>query len=355
MTERLVDDTSLGADTETPGEPLNNRRDLIRKIALAGAGAAAGAAVLANRADALDGAAINAAADNTATLPTSVIDSAITALPSPGPSFLTVAEKKPGTTLPPAAADPLNIFPAAIGGYGIANIKNGVHGSTKAIDGFGVVAANAAAPDAAKAAPLALAVGAFGSQIKFLTPGEVATAAGVTPVPAKVVGPSLGTHGPGELYVDDNHDLWFSVPGATATAPVKWLRLAGAATAGSFVALPSPVRVYDSRLPSPSPLVTGQERSITVTTGPANIPVIPIGASAGAFNLTVTDTLQSGFLAIFSDDVSFANTSNINWKADAQDIANFAISAVSATGKVRIRAGGPGSTNFALDVAGYYL
>ena len=351
MTERLVDDTSLGADTEAPSEPLNNRRDLIRKIALAGAGAAAGAAVLANRADALaTGPLVMAVTDNTPALPTVMTSSATTALPSPGPSFLTSAEKAPG----PTATDALNIFPAALGGYGIANIKNGVHGSTKAIDGFGVVAANAAAPDAAKAAPLALAVGALGSQIKFLTPADVATAAGATN-PTPVVGPSVGTHGPGELYVDDNPDLWFSVPGATATAPVKWIRLAGTKTAGSFVALPSPVRVYDSRLPSPSPLATGLERTITVTTGPANIPAIPIGASAGAFNLTVTDTLQSGFLAIFSDDVSFANTSNINWKADAQDIANFAISAVSATGKVRVRAGGPGSTNFALDVAGYYL
>ena len=356
MTERLVDDTSLGADTETPSEPLNNRRDLIRKIALAGAGAAAGTAMLANRADAV-ATAVKTEQDNPTAVPTTFSYSGTAALPSPGASLVTAAEKLPG----PAATDGLALFPAALGGYGIANIKNGVHGSTKALDGFGVVAANAAAAtDDTKAAPIAMAVGSFGSHVLFLPPAVVATAAGVSPAPPKVVGPSKGKHIAGELVVDDDYNLWFSIPGAAATDPPVFMLLAGKQLAASapFVPLATPVRVYDSRNPGNGPINTGQERSIDVTTGKIGTnaaPAVPAGATAGAFNLTVTNTVLSGFLAIFSDDAAFNNTSNINWKAADQDIANFAISAVSAAGKVKIHASGPGSTDFVIDVTGYYL
>ena len=77
-----------------------------------------------------------------------------------------------------------------------------MHGSTAVNTGFGVVAANGAAPADGSAAPKALALASLGAQVQFLTPGQVAAAAGIANYP-RTVGPSAGTHSPGELYVDD--------------------------------------------------------------------------------------------------------------------------------------------------------
>ena len=239
---------------DTQIEPGNNRRDLFRKIAIVGAGAAVGSAVLSGRADAAAVAVVTETSVG-ATLPTTIVGPPTAALTNK--SFFSVQE----------TATQLPLFPAAVGGYAEDKIPNGVHGSTKSSAGFGVVAANAATPDAAKDAPKAMAVGSFGSHIQFLTAKTVATAAGITPVPAAVVGPSIGKHGPGEMYVDDAYDLWFSVPGAAATDPVRWVRLAGSSTAGSFVALASPVRAYDSREGTAGKIKFGEERVIDLTTG----------------------------------------------------------------------------------------
>jgi hypothetical protein len=331
---------------ETPVEPGNNRRDLFRKIAIVGAGAAVGSAVLSSRADA----AVNPVQTDSsaaATTPTSIVGPPTAALTTT--SFFAVQETVAGS---------LPLFPAAVGGYGLDKIPNGLHGSTSSLAGFGVVAANAATPDAAKDAPKAVAIGSFGSHIQFLTAKTVAAAAGVTPVPADVVGPSVGKHGPGEMYVDDKYNLWFSVPGAAITDPVRWIKLAGSATAGSFVALASPVRVYDSREGTVGKLKGGEERIVDLTTGKkgtTSIPGIPAGTSAAAFNLTVDATTASGFVSVYADGATFNDTSNANWADAGMVAANYVVSAVSSAGKVKVRGGGAGTTHVIIDVAGYYL
>ena len=365
-------------DIPTTDEHTNtstgNRRALLRKLAIAGAGAAAGSAVLASRATAADTAnlVIGAAANNTGDTPTSLTRIPTTAFPTTGPSFLTSAEKAPGATV----TDAVNLFPAALGGYAVTNIKNGVHGSTRAVDGFGVVAANAApATDETKPAPRGLIVAAFGSQMQFLAPQALATAAGITNAPAQV-GPSAGIHSPGELYADDAFNLWFSVPAGPLPADgVAWVRLAGPTTAGSFVVLPSPVRVYDSRTgqgpasTADGPIVSGAERTINLLKGfigssVTKVDAVPLGATAAAVNLTISGTTANGFLSMFSSDVPFPGTSNINWTAAGIDQANYVVSAVgiinpttpaTAAPAVKIHAGGGGTTNVIVDVTGYYL
>jgi hypothetical protein len=331
---------------ETEVEPGNNRRDLFRKIAIAGAGAAVGSAVLSGRADAASGP-LTTEVSTTAVVPTTLVGPPTAALTNK--SFFSVQE----------TATQLPLFPAAVGGYAEDKIPNGIHGSTKSLAGFGVVAANAATPDAAKDAPKALAIGSFGSHIQFLTAKQVAVAAGATTPPADVVGPSVGKHGAGEMYVDDKFNLWFSVPtGTAATDPVRWVRLAGSATAGSFVALPSPVRVYDSREGTVGKLAGGQERIIDLTTGKkgtTTIPGIAAGATAAAINLTVDATTASGFVSVYADGATFNDTSNANWAADGQVAANYVVSAVSDKGKVKVRGGGAGTTHVIIDVTGYYL
>jgi hypothetical protein len=361
-----------GATTdEHPVTAGGNRRDLLRKLALAGAGAAAGSAILANRADAAV-TPVSTEQDNPAGAVTSISYSGTTALADPGASLLTGAEKLPGTT----ATDGLNIFRAAVGGYGVSLVKHGVHGSTKAVDGFGVVAANAApATDETKPAPRALAVGARGSQIQFLTPSDMAKAGGNTS-PTAVIGPSGGLHSPGELYADDDFNLWFSVPaGPLPDDGVAWVRLAGQTTAGSFVVLPSPVRVYDSRSgqgpasTTDGPIVSGAERTINlkqgyVGTSTTKVNAVPVAATAAALNLTIAGTTAQGFLSLFSSAVPFPGTSNINWQGTGIDLANYVVSAVgvvnpttpaTAAAAVKVHAGGGGTTNFVIDVTGYYL
>jgi hypothetical protein len=330
---------------ETEAEPGNNRRDLFRKIAIAGAGAAVGSAVLSSRANAATEV-VDTEATNLAAAPTSIVGPPTVALTNK--SFFSVQE----------TATPLGLFPAAVGGYAVDKIPNGLHGSTGSLAGFGVVAANTSTPDAAKDAPKAVAIGSFGSHIQFLTAKTVATAAGVTPVPADVEGPSKGKHGAGEMYVDDKYNLWFSVPGAAATDPVRWVRLAGSATAGSFVALPSPVRVYDSRALPAGKLKGDEERVIDLTSGKngaTTIPAIVAGATAAAFNLTVDATTASGFVSVYADGATFNNTSNANWADAGMVAANYVVSAVSALGKIKVRGGGAGTTHVIIDVSGYYL
>ena len=367
------DDISTTDENTSP--TTGNRRALLRRLAIAGAGAAAGSALIAGRADAADtdpliiGA---AALNNTGSTPTSLTRTPTTAFPATGPSFLTSAEKAPGAT----AADAVNLFPAALGGYAVTNIKHGVHGSTKAVDGFGVVAANAApATDETKPAPRGLMVAAFGSQVQFLSPQALATAVGVTNAPAQV-GPSAGIHSPGELYADDAYNLWFSVPAGPLPADgVAWVRLAGPTTAGSFVVLPSPVRVYDSRTgqgpasTADGPIVSGAERTINLLNGfigasTTKVPAVPLAATAAAVNLTISGTTANGFLSMFSSDVPFPGTSNINWTAAGIDQANYVVSAVgivnpttpaTSAPAVKIHAGGGGTTNVVVDVTGYYL
>ena len=57
-----------------------------------------------------------------------------------------------------------------------------------------------------------------------------------------------------------------------------------------------------------------------------------------------------------SSPTAFAwpGTSNVNWYTNGQILAVTTVTAVDATAKVTVHAGGPGSTQFVIDVIGYY-
>jgi hypothetical protein len=143
------------------------------------------------------------------------------------------------------------------------------------------------------------------------------------------------------------------------------VKLAGRDTAGSFHPLTVPLRVYDSRegagpaSTAQGPIVPGQERVIDLTLGylgqdATPVDAVPASATAAAFNITVVDTTGAGFLAVFSADQQYSGTSNINWSGPDQIVANYAVSATSLAGSIRVRAGGTGVTNLLVDVSGYY-
>ena len=168
----------------------------------------------------------------------------------------------------------------------------------------------------------------------------------------------VDAHKAGEIDIDSNADVWVCVVAGT---PGTWRKLTGPAAAGAFHAL-NPVRVFDSRWPGGVKIVSGGTKLVSVAdghdlvTGVVNRPnVVPPGASAIAFNLTVTGTSGSGFVTIAPGTASTVTASSINWSATGENLANGLIVAVDGSRQVRAFAGGGGSTDFIIDVAGYFL
>ena len=159
----------------------------------------------------------------------------------------------------------------------------------------------------------------------------------------------------GELTFDGSR-WWVCVASGT---PGQWREVAGPSTAGSLYVLDAAVRAYDSRAGSApltvvkGQLAAGQERTIDLKVGGG----LPAGASAALINLTVTGTSAGGgFLKTFKPGAAVPAASAINWTSGGQNIANGATVAVSPTGTLTVRCGGSGaSTDFIVDVAGYYL
>jgi hypothetical protein len=125
-----------------------------------------------------------------------------------------------------------------------------------------------------------------------------------------------------------------------------------------------PTRVYDSREAEPEPgaLGTGQTRTIGVADGRAisggavTAPnLVPSGAAAIAYNFTVTNTVGAGFLTLNPGGVTTVTSSAINWSASGQILTTGSLVSINANREVTVIAGGPGSTDFLLDVVGYYL
>ncbi len=85
---------------------------------------------------------------------------------------------------------------------------------------------------------------------------------------------------------------------------------------------------------------------------------VPTTATAVLTNLTIVDTIGEGFLAMFSAGVTWPGNSSINWFGSSQILANNATSAFQVSGSaanVAVLCGGVGSTDFLVDVLGYFV
>jgi len=174
-------------------------------------------------------------------------------------------------------------------------------------------------------------------------------------VPAPTAGaPMTGTHQAGELFVDANGGLFYC---RTAGTPGTWVNV----LAGAMHTV-TPTRVYDSReaLPAPGPLTSGQSRTISVSDGRAlaggavTVPnLVPAGATTIAYNLTVVNTVHSGFLSVNPGTSATVTSSAINWFADDLILANASVVGIDANRRITVIAGGGGTTDFAVDVVGY--
>ncbi|MEQ1700899.1 MAG: hypothetical protein ABMA25_12370 [Ilumatobacteraceae bacterium] len=161
----------------------------------------------------------------------------------------------------------------------------------------------------------------------------------------------------GALAYDDTTDgLWVKV------SNTEWRVLSGLATAGSFHAI-DPSRVYDSRKPSSDPLSTGQNRTVSVanridvaTGNVVETDVVPAGATAIAYNVTIVKTVGSnGYLAVNPGGTAVVKASIINWFGPGQTAANSSVVKLNASREVTVICGGTStSTQFIIDVVGYY-
>ena len=179
-------------------------------------------------------------------------------------------------------------------------------------------------------------------------------------------GPGVsGSHSVGELAVDGN-TLWFCTTGGN---PGTWRSLASPTSAGTFHAIPT-ARVYDSRwtgiLPNVTkgPMVVGNSSRLVYCDDKRALSnglveqadVVPSGATAIAYNLTVTMNSGQGFLAVEPGGTASFGGSAINWSNGPVNLANASVVRLDSQRRVSVFIGGqPGATtNFIIDVVGYY-
>jgi len=123
--------------------------------------------------------------------------------------------------------------------------------------------------------------------------------------------------------------------------------------AGTLRMLTEPVRSYDSR--GTTQLAGNEVRAIDLKrTAAGGTSGMPVGTRAALVTLTVTRTIDGGFLTLFSNALEgIPGTSTVNWTASNQDVAATTTVAVDGNGMVKVAAG-PNGTHFIVDVIGYY-
>jgi hypothetical protein len=151
-------------------------------------------------------------------------------------------------------------------------------------------------------------------------------------------------------FVVSSGELWFCTSGGTGAAATFVLLSA------PLVTLASPVRIYDSRvgqLPSTgpkTPITTGATVTLDVTNNSSGVPDT---ASAVLGNITVTNS-GNGYLTVYNAALGSAPaTSSINL-VPGVTLANNFTSACNPGHNIKVTCGGPGPTDFIVDIFGYY-
>jgi hypothetical protein len=110
----------------------------------------------------------------------------------------------------------------------------------------------------------------------------------------------------------------------------------------------APCRLYDSRVPL-SPLGAGQTRTVPV----AGACGIPSGVKGVALNVTVTEAIEAGHIALGGESTP-SRTSTLNFTG-GQTRGNNAVVSLAASQSLYVSSGqAQGSVHFILDVAGYF-
>jgi hypothetical protein len=309
-----------------------SRREMFKKLAVAGAGAVAGAAaVSAAPAAAADNNPLILGAggdgNNVETTRTILTYTGATLKPGPDSTFLGVRDDTASQVQPETAGFTAIVNDkarSALFGYSQGD-GVGLHGISE--QGFGMIAF-----------------------CRDGVGGHFQGGRANVNLPPFGVPPPLRTddHLQGELVHDQNGDVWMCVGGGT---PGVWRTLAGPSTAGQLHLLTAPLRLYDSRATSDGPLGAGALRTVALASAAA-----PLQATGAMISLTLTQTIDRGFLAVFATGATYQGNSNLNWFGDNQTFAVTTVTAIDAGQKISVLAGGPdgASAHFIVDVIGYY-
>ena len=167
----------------------------------------------------------------------------------------------------------------------------------------------------------------------------------------------VGTGGQVSFFASVQTDLVVDVEGYTSASA------AGGTGAGLYKALPSPVRICDTRAGNPSGLSSPNNQcngKSLPTNGDlpvkvANINGIPAGATAAVFNVTVVNPQGAGFLTVFPQGSSQPLASNLDYTA-GQVAANRVIVPLSISGATPgyISVFSSSAADVVVDVSGYY-
>ena len=164
--------------------------------------------------------------------------------------------------------------------------------------------------------------------------------------------PTGGDYFTGDFFKNAIGELYVCVAGGTAGGGAEFRKIAGAATAGSYHPL-TPIRVLDTR--AGAALLPGESngRVVSIT---GVIPSVPSGprAIAATVNITVTQTVGSGFLTAYPTNAPLPNASVINWSSPGSTVANGAVIKLGISNDFKLVAS-PNSTHVLVDVMGYWL
>lgn len=227
-------------------------------------------------------------------------------------------------------------------------------------------------------------------------PGDTSATIGFTP-PKLPAGTPAITKYQYAKNTGDGFGAWTDFPNGRTASPVTFTGLTnGQATTFKFRAVNSagagdesapitvtpaipvktqftpiePVRVFDSRWPEITGIDTGPLSSAADPTGrkvsvkdgrsmdgvvAGKENVVPVGATAVAYNITVFSQTASGFASVAPASVtSTPGASTVNWTAASQTMANGFVSAVDGSRDLRVFIGGSGTTGAVIDIVGYY-
>jgi len=192
-------------------------------------------------------------------------------------------------------------------------------------------------PDLTGPGPIALELRSPGGHLHFIgSPGDAI----------------LGTYPDGTLVYNGTQGLHLQTN--------KDLVRIGQAGFGPLFVLPQPIRLYDSRTlhiggtTRNGPISSGEDRPISIEIdNDDQVIELPVaGVRAATINVTITETVGSGYLAVGNPGPDGTRTtSNINWSTSGQTLANLAVTTLFE-GNLTIFAGGGGSTNFIVDLMG---
>ena len=324
--------------TATDAEVSFGRRSLLRRAGLVAAGAAAAtvASGALQPAAAATGSPVNIGELNLGSTNTPQTTLKVTSLDSGAAAMFAVTD---GTTVSSSRK------PTFIGLAGGSITNTGVAGVANGASSVGVLGQSSAG--------VAIAAASNSTHLKLTdATGNITSLPSTSSIMSRLALP-------GEIIYDGSGNLWVG----TTAAVGAYRKLGGFDTAGSLHTI-TPARVYDSRAAAPAPgsLASGANRTINVadarntTTGAVvTSNIVPAGARAIAYNLTITNTVNSGFLAVNPGGNTTVAASAINWSASGDTVANGSVVALNGSRQISVICGGTGATDFIVDIVGYYM